>query len=372
MPKGPTRILVDAHVFDGEFQGTRTFIQGIYSVLAGKDDIEIYLAANNIEQLKKDFPSRPNVFFLSFKSNSGMARLSYEIPSLVRKYRIDFAHFQYIVPLVKNCRFIVTTHDVIFNEYPEEFSSSYRRTKNLLYRLSALRSDILTTVSGYSKRSIRKYLGIKKKPILITPNGVADRFFVEHNKEESRNYIRQQYGIGKFILYVSRIEPRKNHALLLKAFLDLQLYAKGYYLVLLGHESIKVPDFDSLLASLPEAAKDKLILRRDVNDEDLLQFYRAADLFVYPSKAEGFGIPPLEAAALKTPVLCSNTSAMSDFNFFGKDQFDPYNEGEFKEKLINALENPHNPSYLEQLSRQIREKYSWEASAQKLYEIIVK
>jgi glycosyltransferase involved in cell wall biosynthesis len=372
MRKGTIKILVDAHVFDGEFQGTRTFLREIYTCMAAMPRIELYIAAQDLDNLRACFPSAPNVFFIPFKSPSSIVRLTFEIPAIIKKYRINFAHFQYIVPPVKTCKYIVTTHDVIFNEYPDEFSAAYRLRKNFLYRVSALRSDIITTVSEYSRLSIRKYLGIRSKRIYVTPNGVADRFFADHNKEGSKKYIREKYGLGKFILYVSRIEPRKNHALLLRSFLDLELYNRGYALVLLGHESIRVPDFDALMDTLPAEAKGKVVVRRDVNDEDLLEFYRAAALFVYPSRAEGFGIPPLEAAALKTPVLCSNTSAMSDFSFFGDDHIDPYDETRFKEKLRNALENPHDPEYLEQLSALVRDKYNWEASAKKLYDIILK
>lgn len=366
------RIFVDAHVFDGEFQGTRTFIRGIYSILGQKPGIQLYFGANDIENLKKNFPQNENTGFIQYKTSSGLARLMFEIPSIIKKYRIDFAHFQYFVPPVRNCKFIVTTHDVIFNEYPEEFSWWYRVRKNFLYRISALRADIITTVSGYSKKSIQKYLGIRSKEIYITPNGVGSHFFEEGDRKRSQQFIMQNYGLEKLILYVSRIEPRKNHALLLKAFLELELYQRGYYLVLLGHETTRTPEFDRIMDRLPAEIKKFIWINGDVSDEVLVEFYRAATVFVYPSKAEGFGIPPLEAAALKTPVLCSCTSAMDDFDFFGEDLFDPLNYDEFKKKLRNAIDAPHDEAYLRNLSELIRQNYTWERSAEKLYEIILK
>src|SRR5215203_2033157 len=243
-PSNKVRIFVDAHVFDGEYQGTRTFIKGIYELLSKKQNILLYLGAYDIGGLKRDFQDNRRINFIKYRSKSALIRLSYDIPDIIRTYKIDYAHFQYIVPPYKNCKFIVTTHDLLFNEYPEEFSLGYRLTKNFLFKRSALRSDIITTVSEYSKKSIYKYFGVNPQDIVVTPNGVADVFFQKHNKQESANFIYEKYGISNFILYVSRIERRKNHILLVKAFLELELYKQDYHLVLLGHQSIKVPELD--------------------------------------------------------------------------------------------------------------------------------
>lgn len=366
------KLFVDAHVFDGRFQGTRTFIKGIYTILLQKPDLLLYLGAYDIENLKENFPDARNIVFIKYRSTSGIVRLTYDIPSIIRKYKIQYAHFQYIVPLIKNCKFIVTTHDVIFNEYPDEFSLFYRITKNFLFRISALRADVLTTVSEYSKGSIQKYLGIKASAVHVTPNGVANRFFEKYDKQQSKNFILKNYGFEKFVLYVSRIEPRKNHAFLVKAYLQLKLYQRGYHLVLLGHETIAVPEFDKMMAELSSHIKSFIYINSETNDAGLLQFYRAATVFVYPSKAEGFGIPPLEAAALKIPVLCSNTSAMSDFTFFAGNHIDPFNYELFKEKLEQAVNAPPDDAYLKSVSDVVQHNYSWEQSANKLYEIIMR
>jgi len=368
MEKKKIKILVDAHVFDGGFQGTRTFIKGIYQALLHRPDVIIFLAAFDIKNLRKEFGEKENLVFIPFKSRSAWYRLAIDIPSLVRKHQIDYAHFQYFTPLIKNCKLIITTHDVIFNEYPEEFSRAFRVRKNLLFRLSAHRADILTTVSSYSAQSIRKYLGIQNKKIYITPNGVDGKFFEPFDKGQAAQFIFEKYGVSNFILYVSRIEPRKNHRLLLQAYLDQQWYSKGFYLVLLGYETIPVKEFDEIIGQLSPEIRKFIFIKEDVDNHDLLEFYRAATLFVYPSKAEGFGIPPLEAAALKTPVLCSNTSAMSDFTFFEDKLFDPYDEDGFRKKLQHTLESKPDENFLERVSQAIRQKYTWEHSADVLYQ----
>jgi glycosyltransferase involved in cell wall biosynthesis len=369
-PVKKTRIFVDAHVFDSEYQGTRTFIREIYLILAANPDLELYLAAGDVQNLKKEFKDDSNIIFIQYRTKSSLSRLLFELPRLLKSLKIDIAHFQYIVPPVKTTRFLVTTHDVIFNEFPEEFSLKYRYSKNFLFGFSARRADILTTVSHYSERSIRKHLKIRDKPVYVIPNGVSKRFFEPFDKTVAEEYIQSNYGVARFILYVSRFEPRKNHVLLLQSFLDLDLFTKGFQLVLLGHRSLAVPEFDNLYNSLPAAIQNRIFLSSRINDNDLLQFYRAAKVFVYPSKAEGFGIPPLEAGALKVPVLCSNASAMSDFTFFGENHFDPTDQEGFNNKLARAIAIDKEDPNLASISNTIMEQYSWESSAQKLYELI--
>ena len=367
----PIRLLVDAHVFDDEFQGTRTFLKEIYTLLAHQEGIRLYLAAFDTENLKKVFPASDNIVFLRYNSRSGWWRLLYEIPALIRRHKIDYAHFQYITPPIKNCKWIVTIHDVIFKDYPEEFTPAYRLIKRLLFKISALRSDVLTTVSTFSKESIKKFLHTGQRPVYVIPNGVNPVFFEAHDPQEAKRTIAAKYGFDTFILFVSRIEPRKNHISLLKTWLELQLYREGCHLVFIGHKSIPVPELDKLLNQLPPEIRQYIFISADIDDKDLLGFYRAATLFVYPSKAEGFGIPPLEAAALKIPVLCSNTSAMKDYTFFGPNHFDPNDYDQFRQKLKAVLENPPGPAFLSEVSDTIRREYSWERSAKNLSDKII-
>src|SRR6266496_2117905 len=125
MKSSSIKLFVDAHVFDNGYQGTRTFIKGIYSILAQNNNVRLFLGAYDIDNLERNF-SRGDISFIKYRSASSLFRLGYDIPSIIRRYKINYAHFQYICPVIKNCRFIVTTHDVIFNEYPDEFSKDYR------------------------------------------------------------------------------------------------------------------------------------------------------------------------------------------------------------------------------------------------------
>ncbi len=367
----PIKLFVDAHVFDKEYQGSRTFIKEIYSQLAGKKDLAIYLGACNIDILKDTFSDSGNINFIKYKSQSSVKRLLYDIPSILEKYKIDYAHFQYIVPPVKKCRYIVTIHDALFYDYPDEFPWRYKLSKKILFKQAASKADILTTVSSHSKKAIEKYLRPGNKSVHVIPNGVNKKYFLPYNKSYSQKLIKEKYGIEKFILYVSRFEPRKNHISLLKAYLDLKLFQQQYFLVFLGHKSLSIPEFESAFAGVPEEIRKFIFISSQINDEELLEFYRAASVFVYPSLAEGFGISPLEAGALKIPVICSNTSAMAEFSFFDATHIDPSNTDLLKRKLFELISDPPDKKHLSSVSNIIYQKYSWEESAETFHKVLL-
>lgn len=344
------KIFVDAHVFDDSFQGTTTYIKGLYSALVKDSDFEITLAAHNIEKLKTVFTD-PRFKFIAFIETSKYKRLALEIPALIKKNGFDFAHFQYITPPIKSCRYINTIHDLLFLDFPQYFPWTYRFTKKHIFKFSANRSEIICTVSEYSKKALIKHYQIPAEKILITANAVS-----EYTGPFSD--VKSKYKLNKYILFVSRMEPRKNHYLMLKSFVELALYEQGYKLVFIGRtKDVKTENYHNYYNSLDEIIKDSVLHIENISYEELNSFYKNADLFVYPSLAEGFGIPPLEAAIMECKVLCSNQTAMSDFDFFGKYLFDPSDPQQLKEKILNTLDDQNYP--FEKIKNAVIQKYNW-------------
>lgn len=363
------RLFVDAHVFDGEYQGSRSFIKELYTELAAVPGLRIFMAAFDTLHLQKEFAALPNITFIKYNTKSSVKRLLFQVPAIIKKYRIHYAHFQYIIPLQKKCRYIVTTHDVLFKDEPGYFPAGYRYLKTFLYKFAVKRADILTTVSEFSKQSITRHFSIPAKKIHVIPHGVAARFFAPFDKTAAREQVIRTHGIQHFILYVSRFEPRKNQYLLLKVFAELELYKKNYCLVFAGHRSLPVKDFDEGYAALPDAVQKSVFVFPHLDDEQLLSFYRAAACFVYPSSAEGFGMPPLEAAAAGVPVLCSNRTALADFEFFGKNHLDISNTAAFKERLAAILEH-EDSLHTENIKAYVQQHYSWQNAAAAFYKLV--
>ncbi len=357
------KLFIDAHSFDNRnFEGVTTYIRGIYTNMTrSAPDIDFYFAACDTDNIARIFGEAPNIHYLKYKSGNKFVRLGKEIPALIKANKIDYAHFQYTLPLRKRCKEIVTIHDILFRDFPQYFSRKYRLVNNLLFGRSARRADILLTVSDYSRERIAHHYAPHKE-IHVTPNGVSDDFCPPSGT------VSGEYP-EKFILYVSRIEPRKNHAALLKVFLDLKLWERGYYLVFIGKKALDVPELYELYDSIREDVRKYIIFRHDVSFDELKEWYGQASLFVYPSLAEGFGIPPLEAAKTGVACLCSNRTAMKDFSFFEDRHFDPENTDDLKTKVLDILNRPDDRQ-TKGTQKIVTEKYDWTDVAQKLYDII--
>lgn len=353
------KIFADCHVFDGNFQGTTTFLKGIYLEMIKDTAKDFYFAASDLPHLKTIFGEADNIHYLQYCSHNKFYRLLVDIPRLIKKNGIDYAHFQYVAPPVRHCKYITTIHDVLFLDYPQYFPFGYRIKNRLLFSLSAKRSYKVTTVSQYSKDRIEKHFGISD--ILITPNAVDPIYFASFDKTDVRDKVAKKFGISNYWLYVSRWEPRKNHHRLLKVFAE-----KGYYkynwLVFVGGKAIACPEFDTIYASLPKEVKEKVLIINRLKFSDLILLVKGASLSVYPSIAEGFGIPPLEAAAAGVPVVCSNSTAMSDFKFFGSTLFNPLSE----EDMCRAIECAASDGDVEAIKQAITQQYDWKISAENL------
>ena len=374
MATNKIKIFVDAHVFDKEFQGAQTFIRELYTrLLADHPDLDIYFGANNTANISTIFPDLPKANILPYKKrNIGLLRLAFDIPALIKKHQFDFAHFQYIAP--KNspgCKYVVTMHDVLFNDFKQDFSYIYRISRNLLFGNSIKRAHIKTTVSAYSQQRICNYYNIPETDLHVIQNGVSYTLTNFHrSKKEAIEIVAQKFGIRNFILYTSRVEPRKNQLLLFNKYLKLELYKRGIALVFIGKDSIKIPALTQLIKGLSDDQKKLFYWIKQVDQPDLAAFYRACRLFVYPSKAEGFGIPPLEAAVCKAPVLCSSATAMQNFHFFEPYMFDPANEKDLERKLSLMIHSPPSDSFTAKVAKHVQQQYNWEKSSNMFYNLI--
>lgn len=360
-------LFVDCHIFDEGYQGTRTYIEGLYrEVISQAPYINLYLAATDIENLKKIFGEQPNVYYLKYKYKNRYLRLGWDIPKLLRKYKIDYAHFQYIVPLFKCCKEIVTIHDLLFLDFPKYFPLSYRVKNETLFRYSAKRADVLLTVSEYSRQAICRHYGIGCSDIYITPNAVSvNRFQISASETDE---VLVKYGLQDYLLYVGRFEPRKNHVLLLKAFVELELWKRKFKLVFIGRHDIVCKEYEQYYQSLPQAIKEN-VLQLIVGDREIEILYKHCKLFVFPSLAEGFGIPPLEAVAYEVNTLCSNQTAMEEFAFPRDKFFNPNDLEELKTKISYSLDHD-NPERLTEDAKIVRKKYNWKTIAHNYIQIL--
>lgn len=140
---------------------------------------------------------------------------------------------------------------------------------------SAKRADLLLTVSEYSRKEIKRHFKITEDRIYVTSNCVSIV-----NDKVGLTDVKAKYGLDRYILTVSRIEPRKNHQMLLKAFLELQLYKLGYKLVIVGAMDLKNKIFNTLYKSMTDEEKESVLIFQ-ASYLDLVALYKQAALFVF-------------------------------------------------------------------------------------------
>lgn len=358
-----TNFFVDCHVFDGNLQGTTSYIKGLYRELIKDKSKTFFLAAHNIIRVQSVFGIHDNVIYLKYSSKNKLIRLLIDIPKLITQNKIDYAHFQYIVPPIKMCKYIVTIHDVLFLDFPQYFPLFYQIKNYFFFKYSAKKSNLVLTVSQYSKEKIEKHFHLSN--VKIIPNAIDSEYLEKYNKENEVQIVKNKFNLENYFLFVSRWEPRKNHHTLLKTFVENGYYKK-YKLVFIGDNAIENKSYNNYYNLLENGVKEQIVRLKKIEFHDLVHLVRASTLSVYPSFAEGFGIPPLESIASSIPTVCSNTTAMSDFKFIGGCLFDPSSSDDLNLKIQIALED----NLIEEKRNQVNLKYKWNLSAKIFLEIL--
>lgn len=353
------KIFFESSVLNKEFQGTRTYVKEILLELSKKDNLIIYLGVKSKKNLPSAILNSKKLRIHKYFFQNKFLQLNLEIPYLLFSKGIKHAVFQYVSPFYKmpTCNYYPVIHDVLFLDYPNYFSRSYSNIRKILFRISAILSKKVFTVSQYSKTKISNHFNLEKNKIVVTPNGIKNNYKqFNYDKKYSSDYIFKNYGVRNYALYVSRIEPRKNQDFLLK----YKNLIPQRNLVFIGSLTFDDPELEKKINKY-----SNVYWFKDVIENDLAHFYNAANLFIYPSLAEGFGIPPLEAAYFKVPVICSNLTAMEDFEFFNKTLFNPVEEISFK-NAINHINN--NAKHLNLIQKKVILKYDWKNTSQIIYD----
>lgn len=233
------------------------------------------------------------------------------LPLEVALAGLDVLHSpDFIPPFRRNCKSVITIHDLAFLLYPhfltKESARYYSRIDQAVHR-----ADHIIAVSESTKRDTVQLLGVPKKKITVI-HEAANPIYRPVNDQGSLQQIKRKYGIASdFILFVSTVEPRKNLPTLLRAYRQLvDDYKPAVKLVVVGRRGWL---FEKTFAVVEELnLVDEVLFLGRVPDEDLLLLYNAAQVHVHPSHYEGFGLPPLEAMTCGTPTIVSNVASLPE------------------------------------------------------------
>lgn len=297
-------------------------------------------------------------------------REQYRLPLDLRREGIDLFHApHYVLPPLTPCRSLVTIHDCIhllFPQYlPNRLAYSYARA---VIWAAVKRADRILTVSDASKRDILRFFRVSAGKVEVIPNGIDERFSLVPSEQEVAR-VRERYLLhDPFLLYAGNIKPHKNLERLIDAFHRLR--ERGFdrlKLLIIGNEVSKYPTLRRTVHRHKLHTHVRFL--GFVPDEMLAILYRLADVFVFPSLYEGFGLPPLEAMASGTPVVTSNLSSLPEVAGNAALLVDPYDPG----AIAHAVERLLTDAALraEMVARGLARasEFSWARSVRRIREI---
>lgn len=221
------------------------------------------------------------------------------------------------------------------------------------------------TISEQSKRDIMKYYEIKENNIKVIPNGVNIEKFNPTNYSEE---LRKRYG-NKIILYSGLMVQRKNIHVLLKAFKYINEELPDVKLILTGEGNF-LEEYKELTNSL--GIESNVHFLGFVSDQKLLKLLATADLFVFPSKKEGFGQVIIESLASGTPVICADIPPMADIIDDAGKVFEVGNPKDLAKKILNLFQDSKSYSNIKKNTHKIAKRYQWSRIGKKYQNYIKK
>jgi glycosyltransferase involved in cell wall biosynthesis len=270
-----------------------------------------------------------------------------------------------IAPVAARKR-LVTIHDVYHLAYYAQLDIKQKLYAKTMLNLAVRISDLIITVSEFSRQEIVKYTGAKAEKVRVIPNGVDIARFKEAPSPEHQHLVRDKYRLPEqYILYTGIVKPHKNLLNLLKAYKQLlkQPGMQQYRLVLCGKYEGFIIGITDLPAIIKEMGLDKqVVIAGYVDEEDLPIMYQMASLFVLPSFYEGFGLPPLEAMASKCPVVVSQAASLPEVCGNAAFYIDPYSTGSICQGMYEVLKDTGLQKELVRQGEQRVQLFSWQQS----------
>ncbi|MDD3245398.1 MAG: glycosyltransferase family 1 protein [Methanosarcina sp.] len=281
---------------------------------------------------------------------------------------IDLIHNPFQIPTYfkfKKQRYIITIHDLT----PILFSKTHSLKRSLVYKLllpkTLKTADKIIADSNSTKDDLVNYFNLPENKIKVIYLAADNKFNIL--KDTEIQSIKHKYNLNlPFVLYVGTLEPRKNIVTLLKAFSKLKEKVH-HKLVIVGNKGWKFKEIFETVDKLD--LQNYIIFTGYVQDADLPALYNAADLFVYPSLYEGFGLPPLEAMACGCPVITSNTSSLPEVVGDAGIMVDPYDIDGLADSMYKVLTDEGLRINMSKKGLDRAKMFSWEKCAKETFKV---
>jgi glycosyltransferase involved in cell wall biosynthesis len=358
--------------------GIGTYIRNLVRALAQVDSVNRYTLITTEQPVPEfsDLPSNFETAIFPGPAKTGLAQLNYGL--FLGKLRADLFHIPLnAVPLLMPKPYLVTIHDMSTLLFASQ--TGYRnRLRHFYLRRGLLRADRVMTVSMATCRDVETLLGIPASRIRVIYNAPDPIFQAPPAKDGEEpgqspeiQRVLNRYRIHyPFLLYVGRTNPQKNIPRLVEAFAVLRgeiqdhpIY-RDLRLLIIGDEISRYPALRH--AVIQSRVEDTVRFLGFVPIDTLRCFYQAASAFVFPSLYEGFGLPPLEAMACGTPVVCSHVSSLPEVVGEAAEIVNPENVFDIARGIREVLLNDDRRRKMVELGFEQTRRFSWERTAQQV------
>ncbi len=291
------------------------------------------------------------------------------LPFALRKSGAELFHaMAFAGPLVNTLPWIVTIYDTSFERYPESFNAANRTYLNWAVRHAVRHANRVIAISESTKRDLVAHYRLSPDRVSVVYGGTDAAFSPAPGKQYMEDLRTRRELPEKMILHVGTIEPRKNIAQLVRAFARARRSAHlPHCLVLIGARGWKHAEVDAAIEE--EQVSDVVHFAGYVPADELPDWFRAADLFVYPSRYEGFGLPPLEAMACGTPVVASNSSSLPEVVGDAGLLVWPDDVNGLAEAIVRVLKTPVLRDEMRERGLAQAAKFSWARTARETLDV---
>jgi glycosyltransferase involved in cell wall biosynthesis len=282
------------------------------------------------------------------------------LPLSLRRADLDLIHFpHYNLPLIKPVHFVVTVHDLFPFQFPEIHSGPLPRVVNqMLMRNAVRRAERIITPSAATALAVKQNFPASADRVLSIPEAADDRFQATRNPEGEAAWQMRLRIRPPYVFYLGQWKAYKNLPMLLDAFRMVRQTHPNAQLVIAGDDP-RHPEVRRDAAGLPEGS---VVLPGRLPESAVPDLYRGAAVVVLPSKAEGFGLPVIEAMACGVPVICSDLPVLHEIADGVAVFCDPGDPGAFARAIAAILDAP-STTRARQLGIERAKSFTWERSA---------
>ena len=366
------RIAFDGRVIKGRKCGTGVYAEGLLNALMSVDRDNLYMVFTNDapDSRTKNVKSVTTKFSIENHPLGDIWEQFY-LPLYLNGKKIDVIHSPtFHIPFLGNgIKKIVTIHDMVSYLYPKTQPMPFVMYSKFMIKSAINSAHGIVVSSETAKEQIVDHF--KAPPELFHVIHGAPRDIFKPVGRAVKDFIKDKYALpDQFILFVGSIEPRKNIRSLVKAYSELKRSNQiSHKLVICGTKGW-LNEYEKVLETIEETGvRNDVIFTGYVPDEDLPGFYGLADLFVYPSLYEGFGLPPLEAMACGCPVIASNYSSIPEVVGEGGVLIDPFDIDELALAILKVSQDDGLKSRLKEAGIKRALQFSWERSARSTIEM---